>query len=66
MATPKLKNKDIVEAARSALQARKDWERRLAYLDLVRYMEDRPKVRNNPWKNSSNFAYALADMVIDE
>jgi hypothetical protein len=47
-----------------ALDARRDWERRIAQLHAQYYGLDRPDVMNYPWPGASSNRYLLAQMTI--
>lgn len=47
-----------------ALDARRDWERRVAQLHAQYYGLDRPDAQSYPWPGASNQRYLLAQMTI--
>jgi hypothetical protein len=47
-----------------ALDARRDWEQRIAQLHAQYYGLDRPEVQTYPWPGASNHRYLLAQMTI--
>jgi hypothetical protein len=55
---------DDYDQGMEALDARRDWETRIAQLHAQRYGYDAPPEMNYPWPGASNHRYLLADMTI--
>lgn len=61
-----MKNEAAYEMISEALFQRKDWEQMLAKFEAQRNGDDRPVTNNDPWPDSSNYRYKLADMMMEQ